>query len=230
MDILYEHELYLPVRELFEADGYEVRAEVNGCDAVAMREDDIVIIELKLRMNLEVLLQACDRQKLSELVYIAIPFRKKSGAMKNYAGVARLLRRLGIGLIVVRAKNGGLVAEITEHAAGTERPLRKSARKSNLLKEFSARHGDFNTGGVTGTPIVTAYRECVLLTAALLSRHGEATPKQLIALGAGEKTSSILQKNYYGWFERTERRGVYRLTAEGARAVERNAELIEMLL
>ena len=39
-----------------------------------------------------------------------------------------------------------------------------------ILKEFGARYGDYNTGGVTGEKLVTAYRELALHIAALLEK------------------------------------------------------------
>ena len=44
-----ETDLYAPVKAMLEAKGYTVKAEVNGCDVVACKDDDpIVIVELKL--------------------------------------------------------------------------------------------------------------------------------------------------------------------------------------
>ena len=43
-----ETSLYAPVKTLLESQGYEVKAEVRGCDVVAVRGDEApVIVELK---------------------------------------------------------------------------------------------------------------------------------------------------------------------------------------
>ena len=43
---LRETELYPPVKAYLEANGYTVRAEVLGCDVVALKDDDVVAVEL----------------------------------------------------------------------------------------------------------------------------------------------------------------------------------------
>lgn len=228
-DILYEHELYLPVKTLFEQLGYEVKAEVKNCDAVAVKDGETVIIELKLRLNLDVLLQAVDRQKMSDTVYIAVPFAKKSIVMKRYAETAGLLRRLGIGLIIVRRRREGMSCEIAQDA-GVSGGARNKRRTRLLMNEFDGRTGDNNVGGTTKTPLITAYRENTLVAASILSRLGEASAALLRKSGAHAKVYQMLVKNYYGWFERTGEKGVFRLTASGAKAVENNAELIEKII
>ena len=71
---MQETDLYQPVKDFFEAEGYEVKAEINGCDVVAIKDDaPTVIVELKTTFSLELVLQGIDRQKLSDDVYLAVP-------------------------------------------------------------------------------------------------------------------------------------------------------------
>ena len=63
-----ETDLYLPLKKFLEKQGYEVKAEVENCDVVAVKvpaanekAQPATIIELKLSLNLEVILQAVDR-------------------------------------------------------------------------------------------------------------------------------------------------------------------------
>ena len=52
-----EAALYLPVKAFLERQGYVVRGEVRGCDLVARRGDEeLVIVGLKLRFTLSLLL------------------------------------------------------------------------------------------------------------------------------------------------------------------------------
>ena len=44
--------------------------------------------------------------------------------------------------------------------------------------------------------------EYCIQIASLLQQHGPLSPKSLRQMGAGDKTLSILAKNYYGWFEK----------------------------
>jgi hypothetical protein len=54
---LREAALYMPVKEFLERRGYEVKGEVRGCDLVARRGDEpMVVVELKLRFNLGLVL------------------------------------------------------------------------------------------------------------------------------------------------------------------------------
>src|SRR5262245_57371092 len=61
-----EASLYGPVKRFLEAQGFEVKGEVRGCDLVARRGDEPpVIVELKLRFTLALVLQGIDRLALS---------------------------------------------------------------------------------------------------------------------------------------------------------------------
>ena len=92
-----ETSLYAPVKTLLESQGYEVKAEVRGCDVVAVRGDEApVIVELKRQFGLGLVLQGIDRLAASDAVYVAV------GAWPpRIDDVRRLLRRVGLGLIVV---------------------------------------------------------------------------------------------------------------------------------
>lgn len=69
-----ESDLYLPLKQYLESQNYEVKGEVCDCDVVAIRGDEPpVIVELKLTLNLDVLLQGVDRLALSSLIYVGIP-------------------------------------------------------------------------------------------------------------------------------------------------------------
>src|SRR5699024_3184699 len=60
-----EIDLYMPVQAYFEKLGYTVQAEVNDCDVVAYKDDSLIIIELKLNLNITLLMQAAKRQKIT---------------------------------------------------------------------------------------------------------------------------------------------------------------------
>ena len=55
---------------------------------------------------------------------------------------------------------------------------------------------------------MTAYKESCIHIACCLSQFGPLSPKSLRQLGTGQKTQSILSKDYYDWFDRIER-GTY---------------------
>ena len=66
------------------------------------------------------------------------------------------------------------------------------------MKEIEGRSADYNVGGSNKTKIMTAYKENCIQIASYLEHLGPLSPKALLELGTGTKTSSILTKNYYG--------------------------------
>jgi len=85
--------------------------------------------------------------------------------------------------------------------------------------------GDFNTGGSTRRPLVTAYRLQALRVVGHLYAHGACAVEDIKAAVGLSNTAAILQRNYYGWFDRTAR-GVYALTPAGEHAAQQYADII----
>ncbi|PIB25811.1 hypothetical protein BFP76_12455 [Amylibacter kogurei] len=219
-----ETALYSPIKEFLEDQGYTVKAEVKGCDIVAIRDDEPpVIVELKLSLSLALLLQGVDRQGISDTVYVACPVGKGARWLSAVKDATKLCRRLGLGLISVRLTDG-FVQIHTDPAPYRPRKFKK--RTSALLKEFHARIGDQNTGGQVGRKIMTAYRQDALRVAQFLGNAGPSRPKDMRNALNAPKVPSILQANYYGWFFRVER-GVYDLTDAGQAALVEYAAAIE---
>lgn len=212
-----ETDLYLPIKKLYEEMGFQVKAEVNNADITAVKDKDVVIIEMKTSFTIKLMYQATQRQRITDKVYVAIPkpnyktYRSKGFKEKMY-----LLKRLHIGLVLV-----GEEAKIEFHPKSFDMTIsQRTAKKKRAkhLKEFSDRMGAINTGGTTKTKIMTAYKEQCLLIADALK-----TPKSIKELKnelGFEKTSSILQKNYNNWFVRVSR-GVYQVTDEGTSALNK---------
>lgn len=214
-----ETALYAPLARFFTELGFEVKAEVKGCDLVAVRGDELIIVEMKQSMNLTLVLQGVDRKSLSDTVYLAIPAPKRVRAGR-WRETIRLCGMLGLGLLTVRLRPSR-VEVVCE--PGPYQPRRNAKRKQSLLQEFLARTGDRNVGGSTRTRLITAYREEALRIAQYLAQHGPSAPKAIREAtqlpGVPSKAQSILQKNFYGWFERVER-GIYRLAPRGEAALQ----------
>jgi len=68
-----ETDLYGPINDYLTAQGYTVRSEVLGCDIAATKGEDLVVIELKRSFCISLLLQATQRQRVADSVYVAIP-------------------------------------------------------------------------------------------------------------------------------------------------------------
>lgn len=87
-----ESDLYPALKSFLETQQYEVKGEVRGCDVMAMRGDEqALIVELKLSLNLTVLLQAVNRLALSPLVILACRaivryLRNSANISSNYCG------------------------------------------------------------------------------------------------------------------------------------------------
>lgn len=233
MDIksLKESDLYQPIRTYLEGQGFTVKGEVQHCDVTALKDDNIVVVELKKYLNLDVILQATQRQRIADYVYIAVPKKLKAMRTARWRQICHLLRRLEIGLLLVAINGDSHRVELLIEPQPFNRKIsrsRKSIQRAGLVREFNNRQGDYNTGGVTRKKVVTAYREMAIHIAVLLSKHGSLSPKQLRELGTdSNKTSSILQKNFYGWFER-ESKGLYKLSSLGARDLEKYKAIAEL--
>lgn len=221
-----ETELFAPVREYLLSQGYRVDAEVKDCDIVASQGDDLVIVELKSGANLKLLIQATDRQTITDAVYVAVP--QPAQGSRHFRGVERLLKRLGLGLIIIRFTPFGATAEKRfDPQPGSGR--RRGKRRHAVVQEIAGRTETGNIGGSNRTTIMTAYRETALFIACCLNHLGPCSTRQLRALGGGDKVTTILAKNYHGWFERVER-GTYRLTCDGADEVHRHPALMRRCL
>ncbi len=212
-----ETSLYPAVKRFLEVAGFEVKGEVKGCDVVAVHRDEprnLTIVELKLGLNLELLLQATDRMCMADEVWLAVPATRRGRDRDRR--VHRLCRLLGLGLMAVHATLGHIevLAEPGPYA-----PRRDYRRRNRLLSEHTRRLGDPSPGGVARQPIMTAYRQRALACAALMET-GPCRPSDLRA--AAPDAGRILLRNVYGWFERTGR-GVYQLSATGEVALGRRA-------
>ncbi len=223
---LIEEDLYGPVRDYLQGFGYEVRGEVKDCDIVAVKGEVLLVVEMKRTLNLDVILQGVLRQRIADLVYIAVPKKNKAMSTKRWKDTCYLLKRLQLGLLLVSLRGETAIVE----EALIPYPLNKkssSRKKKATLKEFHGRHGDFNKGGSTGKKIVTEYREKAIHIATLLKKHGALSIKELKTMGTdAKKTNRILQNNHYGWFHRVQR-GVYRLNDKGISELNDFKELVE---
>ena len=219
-----ETDLYEPIHDFLVSQGYTVRAEVADCDITAYKDGKLVIIELKRRFSIDLLLQAIDRQRMTDSVYVALPgpFNLRRGS--HWHGIRKLLRRLELGLIVVDLHRENPQAKVVFHPA-PHRAKRLTHKRLAMLEEMIGRSANRNLGGSTRKKLVTAYRENAIHIACCLERHGSLTPQQLRALGTGSKTTSILYKDVYGWFDRVAR-GLYALSPRGRAALKDYSDLV----
>ncbi|MCB9878178.1 MAG: hypothetical protein H6835_11320 [Planctomycetes bacterium] len=222
-----EADLYDPIKRFLEQQGYTVKGEVGACDIVAVRADEPpVVVELKLQLNLTLLLQAVDRLKLSDTVYLAFRIGEKHSATfrSHQKQVLALMRRLGLGLLTVSARD--VVTAVLDPAP--YRPRVDKPRRARLLKEFAERVGDPETGGSAPKQRLTSYRQDALRCARELGSSGVLKLSELRARTAVTRAGAIVRDNHYGWFERAAV-GHYGLTPKGRVALEQWGEALRVL-
>ncbi|MGY8798742.1 MAG: DUF2161 family putative PD-(D/E)XK-type phosphodiesterase [Longimicrobiales bacterium] len=210
-----ETDLYAPIKQFLEAQGYAVKGEIGACDVVGVRGDeDAVVVELKERLNFALLLQAVDRLNISPTVYVAFRIGKGQSATwrSRRKQVLSLLRRLGLGLLTVSSR--GNVVAVLDPAPYT--PRANARRRERLLKEFAERVGDPEVGGSTSRQRLTAYRQDALRCARELSSEGTLKVSMIRERADVERAGPILRDNHYGWFERV-KTGYYELSPKGER-------------
>ena len=187
-------------------------------------DDPPVVVELKSHFNLDLVLQAVDRTSLSSHVYVAFADEKGGIWRRQRKRVAKLCRMVGMGVLLVR--NDRVTPALDPQPYVPRKNTKKTAR---MLKEFSERVGDPNTGGVTRTKIMTAYRQDALRLLHALFQNPGQSPKALRETTGIERAAAILQDNHYGWFERVSR-GIYDLSPKGLAATGLYADTIAMLV
>jgi len=225
--VLRETDLYAPVRDYLTTQAFTVRAEVARCDIAAQKGEHLVVVELKLGFTLALLLQAIRRQRMADLVYVAVPRPASAAGETRLRENLPLLRRLELGLLVVDLRTPQPSVAVALQPVPFERRRDNKGRRA-VMRELALRTGDDNAGGSTRRALVTAYRENALLIAAALSRFGPLAPKQLRAYGTGSKTLPILRNNVYGWFERIDR-ALYRIQPSGTAALSAYTDVVARL-
>ena len=212
-----ETDLYEPIRAFLEEEGYQVQAEVKDCDIAAVKDGQMVIVELKKAFNLKLVSQGMERQSLTEQVFVAIPRPKKGQREKAWKDMLKLLKRLELGLLTVALDSPlhtvDVVLEPSDSIAWKNRKKREKVQA-----ELENRQVDGNVGGMTRRKIMTAFREKSIRLACMLEREGQISTASLRERGL-EDYIGIFVKNYDKWFKRVEK-GVYALSEKGREALE----------
>jgi len=213
-----ESDLYPPIKEFLESQGFSVKGEVESCDVVAVRGDEIpVVVELKLRLNLEVILQAIERLSLTSKVYIGVPLLG-SGLERRRRSIMKLVRMLGLGLLTVDLRQHSRKVSILLDPA-EYRPRISKPRKERLLGEFVRRVGDPNLGGSDRRRgIMTQYRQRALAIGHHLQSQGPCKAAHVAKALEEPKARQILYHNVYGWFERIGV-GIYAISPKGKQEI-----------
>ena len=231
MEKLLESDLYGPVRDYLQDLGYEVKGEVKSCDVTAMRDGELIVVELKRGFTLELIYQAINRQRVADGVYVAVPLPKRGYMSPHIPEMKSLCRRLELGLIFVGFTGRGIAqVDVAVHPKEASVPRRDRKRRLAVIREPESRTGSSNTGGVTRKKILTAYKEQALNVARLLRDKGPMRAEDVRKLGGPPNTGVILGRNALGWFDREMDAGGCRyLYRPNAKALAALAEYEDLL-
>ena len=221
-----ETDLYGPIKQMLEHQGYEVKGEIGAADIMAVRgEDPPVIVELKTAFSLTLIHQAIERLKITDQVYVAIPEWKGRAGWKAFVANRILCRRLGLGLITV---NKSMTKADVHLDPEPYTPRKSKLKQARMLKEFQRRVGDPNQGGSSKVRLVTSYRQDALRCLKFLNENGPTKASIVAEHTKAETARRIMSDDHYGWFERV-KTGVYQMTPKGADALNDYALEIEAL-
>ena len=231
MEKLLESDLYGPVRDYLESLGYEVKGEVKDCDVTAMRDGELIVVELKRGFTLELVYQAIDRQRVADGVYVAVPLPKRGYMSPHVKDMQSLCRRLELGLIFVGFTSKGIPqVDVAVHPKEAAVPRQNKKRRLAVIREHEARTGSVNTGGVSRKKILTVYKEQALLTAKLLRDNGPMRVEDVKRLGGPPNAAAILGRNVLDWFQReTAPEGrvyLYRVNSKGLEALAQYGDIL----
>ena len=219
MSDFQEKDLYEPVKNMLEENGYEVKGEIKNCDIAAVKNGELIVVELKKAFNLKLVYQLLERQSFSKYVYAAIARPNESRRSSSYRSMLKLLKKIDCGLITIAMDSPIKTVDILLEPCGTKK-ISNCEKKKTIEGEFKSRSGSLNTGGVTKKEIITAYREKSIEILCFAEKNEIVTNALLKENGYSQKEYSILYRNYYGWFKKTGR-GTYELSEDGKRALEK---------
>lgn len=208
-----EEDMYKPIEKYFKNLGYKVDGEVADCDVVCIKENEIIVIEMKKVFSTKLLYQGMRRQKITEKVYIAIPKPKKYTLQKR-SEIISICKGLGLGAILINMNKSSkdkfqIILEPEKKANVLK------YRYDKVLKEFEGRSLNINKGGVTNKKINTAFKERNIKIACALELIGEGSAKNLIKYyECFPKTNMLLSNNTLGWYDRVGH-GQYKINKYG---------------
>ena len=224
-----ESDLFAPIMNLFAADGYTGDGEVGRVDILFEKDGLTTAVELKKTLDFRSIQQAAIDQKSCDFVYIGI-FTPKNMRSRSFNDRLYLLKRLGIGLICVSEKSGR--AEIVSNPIVSELSGFKAhnrKKQASLKVELSQRRMKNNTGGVSKTPLMTAYKEnALLILDCLRQMGGSGSCADIRKLSGLDNVTPVLYNNYYGWFCKV-KKGVYSISESGRQALAEYADTIEKM-
>ncbi|MNW28680.1 hypothetical protein D3C74_55110 [compost metagenome] len=176
-----ETELYAPVKEWLEAQGYtaypEVECRVNRADVVGIKGNESVIVEMKTSLSLELIAQGVEwvYKNSANKVYLAIPRLQKD--ISYY--VSSLLSREGLGLIMVDPyEKSEWIGKCRVRLNPRDLDVTLALDRDNISKAVTPMHLELGIeGGHSGGGYLTTYKATMIRVQQFLweSKKGEWT-------------------------------------------------------
>lgn len=138
-----ESDLSGPVRDWLERQGYTCYFEVFDTDIVGLKADELVAVELKPCLTMELTVQLHQRARWADKVYGAIASKPKS---------TKCFQSYGYGLLIV--KDGVAKQRVMARPQPWHRVKTRRYRFKRLETESPARPGDL-AGLPSGTSVRT---------------------------------------------------------------------------
>ncbi len=165
-----ESDLYQPIKDWLEKQGFRVYAEVmfqySTIDVVGRKGDEIISVELKRSLSQSVVRQAMLAGNFSDSAYAAVPTNPRS---------LEFPKRIGIGVLQVR--DHGRVVTLLEPTRS--KPL--GQHKANLLKMMDEGWEWGDLGGVPNIKGEGPARDCMKRVEEYRAIHPKATWKDIFA-------------------------------------------------
>jgi len=164
---LKEKDLFEPLKNWLEAQGFTVYAEYNGIDVIAVKDDEVIAIEMKKTMNLKVIDQILNVSDSVNKAYVCVfnQPRKRSFQDNNMTIGEQILRKLNIGVIKITATNSYYHGADEGITFTIDNVWYKPQRKE-IPKDYYRNIPDYyqkNIGGVkSGDGSLTPYRVSIL--------------------------------------------------------------------
>jgi hypothetical protein len=146
-----ESELYPPVRDWLVARGYEIHVEVFDCDIVAVKDDKLTAIELKLGLTWDLVNQLCSRIAWADFIIGAVPGVRGQYGPDVHRGQ---VRAMGLGILLVSG------SKVHQMLAPRPQPWGWQQKHAYRLKKLTGRPPamEHEVAGLPSCPALRAQR------------------------------------------------------------------------
>lgn len=202
-----ESDLYLPLKEYFESDGFEVYAEVpcSGAtaDIVARKNNIYIVVEMKTSLTLKLVEQVFNWKTRAHFIYAAVPQRTEITLFAR-----KLLENAGIGLLVLDIDNKFGEPYCSRIYKMGRAKLNRAPLTVNWDQHIIPEHSQNIAGVQHAEIIVSRYKLMIKHVKRLIERHKDGISIDEIAdsidtyyINPIQGLYNALKKYEYNWCE-----------------------------